>query len=70
MSLEKEFQDRLLGVTPTYEAQLQYAAIFRVSPELAFKSAYIDGWLASAEAHQQIIQQLIKKAVEEKECNI
>lgn len=47
MSLEIELQNRLLGVTPSHEQQLQYAAIFRASPELAFGTAYIDGWLAA-----------------------
>lgn len=47
MSLEIELQNRLLGITPTHEQQLQYVAIFRASPELAFSTAYIDGWLAA-----------------------
>ncbi len=59
MSLEQEIQDRLLGITPPYEAQLHYAAIFRVSPDLAFAQSYVDGWLASASVHKKIINKLI-----------
>lgn len=47
MSLEIELQNRLLGITPSHEQQLQYVAIFRASPELAFSTAYVDGWLAA-----------------------
>ena len=47
MSLEIELQNRLLDVIPSYEQQLRYATIFRVSSELAFSTAYVDGWLAA-----------------------
>ncbi len=59
MSLEQEIQDRLLGITPSYEQQLQYAAIFRASPDLAFATAYVDGWLASTSIYVKIIEQLL-----------
>lgn len=47
MLLETEIQNRLLGITPSHEQQLQYVAIFHASPELAFSTAYVDGWLAA-----------------------
>ena len=47
MLLETEIQNRLLGVIPSHEQQLHYATIFRLSPDLAFAEAYVDGWLAA-----------------------
>lgn len=47
MLLEIEIQNRLLGITPSHEQQLRYATIFRMSSELAFSTAYVDGWLAA-----------------------
>lgn len=47
MLLETKLQNRLLGVIPSHEQQLRYATIFRVSSELAFSTAYVDGWLAA-----------------------
>lgn len=45
--LETQFQNRLLGITPSHEQQLHYATIFRASETLAFSTAYIDGYLAA-----------------------
>ena len=62
MLLETNLQSRLLGITPSYEQQLHYATIFRSSPDLAFSTAYIDGWLAAS--------RIYIKALEKKyECN-
>lgn len=47
MLLETQLQNRLLGITPSHEQQLHYATIFRSSANLAFSTAYIDGWLAA-----------------------
>lgn len=57
MSLEIELQNRLLGITPSHEQQLQYVAIFRASPELAFSTAYVDGWLAAAHVYTKNIEE-------------
>lgn len=65
MSLEIELQNRLLGITPSHEQQLQYVAIFRVSPELAFSTAYVDGYHKASCMYAQIIEQLVARIIEE-----
>jgi hypothetical protein len=60
MSLEKQLQNRLLGITPSHEQQLRYAAIFRAHPELAFGTAYIDGWLAACNLCTKTIEENVK----------
>lgn len=45
--IEQEFQNRLLGITPTHEQKLHNATIFAVTPDLAFLTAYVDGYLAA-----------------------
>lgn len=68
MLIETELQNRLLGLIPPHEQQQHYAAIFRVSPDLATATAYIDGWLASASVYTKIIEQLITRNIEEKDA--
>ncbi len=68
MSLEQEIQDRLLGITPPYESQQHYAAIFRASPDLAFATAYVDGYHRAGCLYVPIIEQLVK-TIEEKNAS-
>ena len=63
MLLETELQNRLLGVIPNHEQQLRYATIFRVSSELAFSTAYVDGWLAAAHVYTKNIERKATNAV-------
>lgn len=59
MSLEANLQNRLLGITPSYEQQLHYAAIFRLSSDLAFSTAYLDGWLAASTLYRKTLEKKI-----------
>ena len=56
MKIETKLQSRLLGITPSYEQQLHYATIFPVSPDIAFSTAYIDGWLAASTLYTKILE--------------
>ena len=65
ISIETELQNRLLGLMPSPELQDHYAAIFCVSPDLAFAKAYADGYYKAGCMYVQIIEQLVK-TIEEK----
>lgn len=64
MSLEIELQNRLLGVTPSYEQLRKYADIFRVSPNHAFEMAYIDGYYKAGCRYIEVIEELTSRLKE------
>lgn len=53
---EIEFNNRVKGISPSHEQLQHYATIFRVSSDLSFSMAYIDGWLAASRLYAQIAQ--------------
>lgn len=58
---EIEFNNRVKGISPSHEQLQHYATIFRVSDQLSFSMAYIDGYQKASYTYIKIIEQLVAK---------